>query len=61
MTPKGQQSRCSGARSLWFWVILAFVLLIAAWATLITIASKNQPEMIEVDKGQGTKDESQVP
>ena len=38
----------------WLWIVLAFILLIAAWAVLITIAVNNQPEKIEVDaKGAG--------
>lgn len=36
-------------RSLWIWVILAFLVLIAAWTTLIVIASSNQPEIIEIN------------
>ncbi len=36
--------------TLWLPVTLAFVVVIAAWATLITIASKNPVEMIEVEK-----------
>ena len=36
-----------GARSLWLWVILAFVLLITAWALLIWIAGKNAPETVD--------------
>lgn len=38
------------ARSLWFWVILAFVILISAWSLLIVIASRNQPEVIEIQE-----------
>lgn len=33
----------------WLWIVMAFILLIAAWAVLITIAVNNQPETIEVD------------
>jgi len=33
----------------WLWIVLAFVLLIAAWAVLITIAVNNQPERVEVE------------
>ncbi|MGI9241260.1 MAG: hypothetical protein ACR2RV_10690 [Verrucomicrobiales bacterium] len=33
----------------WLWIVLAFILLIAAWAVLITIAVNNQPESIEVE------------
>jgi hypothetical protein len=32
----------------WLYVVLAFVFLIAAWATLFTITMKNQPEVIEI-------------
>ncbi len=35
----------------WLWVVVAFILLIAAWTTLITISVKNQPEMVEIDAG----------
>lgn len=35
--------------SLWFWVVLAFLLLITAWSTLITYAVKNAPEKIEAE------------
>lgn len=40
----------SNARSLWIWVILAFVILISAWTALILIAAKNQPELIEIQE-----------
>lgn len=33
----------------WLWIVVAFVLLIAAWSVLITIAVKNQPEKIPLD------------
>ena len=39
-----------GARVLWIWVILAFVILISAWTLLITIAVRNQPEQIEIQE-----------
>jgi hypothetical protein len=32
----------------WLYVVLAFLLLIAAWATLFTITMKNQPQVIQV-------------
>ncbi len=32
----------------WIWVIVAFLLLIGAWTTLILIALKNQPQNIEL-------------
>ncbi|NDV60862.1 hypothetical protein G0Q06_00180 [Puniceicoccales bacterium CK1056] len=40
----------AGSRSLWVWVILAFVILISAWTCLIIVASKNQPEVIEIQE-----------
>ena len=43
--PRGIESR-----SLWLWVLLAFVILISAWTTLIIIASNNQPELIEIQQ-----------
>lgn len=36
--------------TLWLPVVLAFLLVIAAWSTVITLANKNPVEMIEVDK-----------
>lgn len=33
----------------WIYVILAFVLLISAWSTLIVIASKNRADSIELN------------
>lgn len=39
-----------GGRTMWIWVILAFIVLGTAWAGLIVIASKNQPEVIEIQK-----------
>ena len=41
--------RSSPVRSLWFWVVLAFLVLIGAWAAMITIAVKNAPEKIETE------------
>ena len=32
----------------WLWIVLAFLILIAAWSVLISIAVKNQPEKIPV-------------
>ena len=43
-------------RILWFWVVLAFVVLISAWTALILIASRNQPEIIQLEEGPGTGD-----
>jgi hypothetical protein len=38
------------ARTLWLWVILAFLVLIGAWTALITIAKRNQPQKIELSE-----------
>lgn len=38
------------ARHPWIYVLLAFVLLITAWSTLITIAAKHSPQVIEVKR-----------
>ncbi len=38
------------SRHPWIYVVLAFVLLIAAWSTLITLAVKHSPQQIEVVK-----------
>ncbi|MGC9450526.1 MAG: hypothetical protein ACP5I4_03690 [Oceanipulchritudo sp.] len=51
-----RNGRKEPARGLWAWVILAFVVLILAWAALILIATTNQPEIIKLDEGQGTRD-----
>lgn len=32
----------------WLLVVLAFLLLLGAWSTLITIAVKNSPQQVEV-------------
>ena len=34
----------------WLWIVLAFVVLIAAWSVLISIAVNNQPEKIPVEQ-----------
>ena len=36
------------------WVVAMFVVLIAAWTTLITLAVKNAPEQIIIDKKERT-------
>ena len=46
MTGK-EPTRCFG--TLWIWVVLAFLLLIGAWTGIILIATKNQPELIEIE------------
>jgi len=38
------------SRNPWVYVVLAFVLLLTAWSTLITIAVKHSPKVIEVAK-----------
>lgn len=38
------------ARNPWIYVVLAFVLLLTAWSTLITIAIKHSPQTIQVSK-----------
>jgi hypothetical protein len=38
------------ARHPWLFVVLAFALLIGAWTTLITVATKHAPQVIEVPK-----------
>jgi len=38
------------SRRPWIYVVLAFVLLGGAWFTLINIASKHSPQVIEVKK-----------
>lgn len=38
------------SRHPWIYVVLAFVLLIGAWSTLISIAAKHTPQVIEVHR-----------
>lgn len=46
---KSQDSKPSFLnRHPWLYVVLAFLLLIVAWSSLITITVKFQPESIEV-------------
>jgi hypothetical protein len=37
-------------RNPWIYIVLAFVVLLAAWSTLITIAVKHTPQRIEVKR-----------
>jgi hypothetical protein len=37
-------------RNPWIYIVLAFVVLLAAWSTLITIAVKHSPQQVEVAK-----------
>jgi ABC-type arginine/histidine transport system permease subunit len=37
-------------RNPWIYIVLAFVLLLAAWSTLISIAVKHTPQQIEVKR-----------
>lgn len=39
------------ARHPWLYIVLAFALLLGAWSTLITIAIKHQPQVIETTAG----------
>lgn len=39
------------ARHPWLYIVLAFALLLGAWSTLITIAVKHQPQVIETTAG----------
>ncbi|MDP0496800.1 MAG: hypothetical protein Q7Q73_11410 [Verrucomicrobiota bacterium JB024] len=41
--------RRSLLQSLWFWVVLAFFILIGAWSTIIMLALKNKPGAIELE------------
>jgi hypothetical protein len=36
------------ARHPWLYIVLAFVLLVAAWSALISVAVKHSPQQIEV-------------
>lgn len=36
------------AKHPWIYVVLAFLLLIGAWTTLITLAVKHAPQQVEV-------------
>lgn len=38
------------SRHPWLYVVFAFVLLIGAWSTLISIAAKHSPQVIEVKR-----------
>jgi uncharacterized membrane protein YdfJ with MMPL/SSD domain len=40
------------SRNPWIYVVLAFLILIAAWTILISIAVKNPQERIEVESHQ---------
>ena len=41
------------SRNPWIYVVLAFIVLIGAWSTLISIAVKNSPQPIEVKRDNG--------
>lgn len=36
------------ARNAWLWIVLAFLVLIAAWSVMISAAARNRPERIKV-------------
>lgn len=38
------------SRNPWIYVVLAFLVLLGAWTTLISVAVKYSPEQIEVSK-----------
>ena len=38
------------SRNPWIYVVLAFLLLLTAWSTLITVAVKFSPQQIEVSR-----------
>lgn len=38
------------SRNPWIYIVLAFVLLLAAWSTLITVAIKHSPQVVQVNK-----------
>jgi len=38
------------AKHPWLYIVFAFMLLIGAWSTLITIAAKHTPQVIEVKR-----------
>lgn len=42
--------RRSLLQSLWFWVVLAFLILIGSWSTIIVLAVKNKPGAIELER-----------
>ena len=44
------QGKPRSARSLWLWVIVAFLVLTGAWTTLVIIAKRNQPQEIELQE-----------
>ncbi len=38
------------SRNPWIYIVLAFVILLGAWSTLITVAVKYSPQQVEVKK-----------
>ncbi|KAF0094719.1 MAG: hypothetical protein E1N59_1723 [Puniceicoccaceae bacterium 5H] len=46
--PPSKTERHGGVWKLWVSVVLAFIVLSAAWYTLIKIASEHKPEEIDV-------------
>lgn len=47
-----EKGKAKGWSTLWIWVVLAFVLLVGAWVTLIDIANRNVPEPIPLTEGE---------
>lgn len=41
-----KEKQTSSAWSLWVWVIFAFLLVIGAWTTLITLSQKYKPATV---------------
>ena len=37
-------------RNPWIYIVFAFILLLTAWSTLITIAVKHSPQQIEIKR-----------
>lgn len=49
-TPAESPRRRCFFKTLWFWVVLAFILLIAAWTSIIMIAVKNGPAAVDLEQ-----------
>lgn len=45
----------------WLWVVVAFVVLLSAWGTLITIALKNRPEPVPLKSAPAEGESPLVP
>ncbi len=49
MARQSPSEKMRSSRSLWVWVVIAFIVLICAWSALIVIATRNQPELIQIE------------